>query len=154
MDPSIYPPYASYYYQHNSIYLTHNSKNYPHKIVDQSQKFSSGTLIHNRWAAYFAYDLCKHQVCGSHLLRNLTLIVDFNNYCWARLMKKLLCECSDEINKSEAGVLSKAECRRYRKRYRTILTQGGKEMPGISQRREGQRGRIAKSSRTTCTRPC
>ena len=107
--------------------------------------FYSGTLIHDRWAAYFAYDLCKHQVCESHLLRDLTFVVDSNNYRWARLMKKLLCECCDEISKSEAGALSKAECRRYRKRYRTILTQGGKEMPEIPQRREGQRGRIAKS---------
>ena len=105
--------------------------------------FYSGTLIHDRWAAYFAYDLCKHQVCGSHLLRDLTFVVDSNNYRWARLMKKLLCECCDEI--SEAGALSKAECRKYRKRYRTILTQGGKEMPEIPQRREGQRGRIAKA---------
>ena len=108
--------------------------------------FYSGTLIHDRWAAYFAYDLCKHQVCGSHLLRDLTFVVDSNNYRWARLMKKLLCESCDEVNKSETGVLSEAECRRYVKRYRTILTQGGKEMPEIPQRRDGKRGRIAKSN--------
>ena len=39
----------------------------------------------------------------------------------------------------------RGECRRYRKRYRTILTQGGKELPEIPQRRGGKRGRIAKS---------
>ena len=36
--------------------------------------FYCGTLIHDRWAAYFAYVLCKHQVCRSHLLRDLTFI--------------------------------------------------------------------------------
>ena len=102
-------------------------------------------LIHDRWAPYFAYDQCEHQVCGSHLLRDLAFVVDFNNYRWARLMKKLLCEICDKVNKSETGVLSEAECRRYVKRYRTILTQGGKEMPKIPQRREGQRGRVAKT---------
>ena len=60
-------------------------------------------------------------------------------------MKKLLCESCDEVNKRETGVLSEAECRKYRKRYRTILTQGGKEMPEIPQRRDGKRGWIAKS---------
>ena len=60
-------------------------------------------------------------------------------------MKKLLCECCDAVNKSETSVLSEAECRRHRKKYRTILTQGSKEMPEIPQRRDGQRGRIAKS---------
>ena len=107
--------------------------------------FYTGTLIHDRWAPYFTYDLCKHQVCGSHLLRDLTFIVDSNNYRWARLMKKLLCECCDAVNKSETSVLSEAECRRYLKRYRTILTQSGKEMPKILQRRDGKRGRIAQT---------
>ena len=60
-------------------------------------------------------------------------------------MKKLLCEICDEVNKSETKVLSEAECRRYLKRYRTILTQGGKEMPKILQRRDGKRGRIAQT---------
>ena len=107
--------------------------------------FYTGTLIHDRWAAYFADKLCKHQVCESHLLRDITFVVDSNNYRWVRLMKKLLCECCDAVNKSETGVLSEAECRKYVKRYRTILTQGGKEMPEIPKRRDGKRGRIAKS---------
>ena len=107
--------------------------------------FYFGVLIHDRWGSYFLYDQCKHQVCGSHLLRDLTFVIDSNNYRWARLMKKLLCEICDEVNKSETRVLSEAECRRYLKRYRTILTQGGKEMPKILQRREGKRGRIAQT---------
>ena len=107
--------------------------------------FYTGTLIHDRWASYFTYDKCTHQVCGSHLLRDLTFIVESNNYRWARLMKKLLREICDAVNKSETSVLSEAECRRYRKRYRTILTQDGKEMPEIIRRRDGQRGKIAQT---------
>ena len=107
--------------------------------------FYIGTLIRDRWAAYFSYFLCKHQVCGSHILRDLAFVVDSNGYRWARLMHKLLRESCHAVNQSETGVLSEAECRRYRKRYRTILTQGGKELPEIPQRRGGKRGRIAKS---------
>ena len=50
-----------------------------------------------------------------------------------------------KVNKNETGVLSEAECRKYHKRYQTILTQGGKEMPELPLRREGKRGRIARS---------
>ena len=107
--------------------------------------FYIGTLIHDRWAAYFSYFLCKHQVCGSHILRDLAFVIDSNGYRWARLMHKLLRESCHAVNQSETGVLREAECRRYRKRYRTILTQGGKELPEIFQRRGGKRGRVAKS---------
>ena len=41
--------------------------------------------------------------------------------------------------------MTEVECRKYVKRYRTILTQGGKEMPEIPRRRDGKRGRFAKS---------
>ena len=60
-------------------------------------------------------------------------------------MKKLMSEICDEVNKNETGVLSETECRKYRKRYRTILTHGRKEMPELPQMREDNRGRIAKS---------
>ena len=103
------------------------------------------TLIHDCRAAYFSYFQCKHQVRGSHLLRDLAFVIDSNGYRWARLMHKLLREICHAVNQSETGVLSEAECRRYRKRYRTILTQGGKELPEIPRRREGRRGRIARS---------
>ena len=62
-----------------------------------------------------------------------------------RLTHKLPCEIRHEVHKSETGVLNEAECRKYRKRYRTILTQDCKELPETSQRREDKRGRIAKS---------
>ena len=78
-------------------------------------------------------------------LRNLAFVIDSNGYRWARLMHKLLREICHAVNQSETGVLSEVKCRRYRKRYRTILTQGGKEFPEIPRRREEKRGRVARS---------
>ena len=75
----------------------------------------AGTLIHDCWAAYFLYFQCKHQVCGSHLLRDLAFAIESNGYRWARLMYKLLREICHAVNESETGVLSEAECRRYQK---------------------------------------
>ena len=104
-------------------------------------------LIHDCWASYFAYTQCKHQVCGAYLHRKLTFVVESNGYRWARLLQKLLCEICGEINMSETGALSEAECRKYRKRYRIILTQGDKEMPEIPQWWESKRVRM----HTTCS---
>ncbi len=105
----------------------------------------TGTLVHDCWASYLAYGQCTHQLCGPHLLRELTFIVDSNGFRWARLMKKLLREICHRVNKSTTKTLTEPECRSVIKRYRTILTQGGKELPEIPPRPKGKRGRIAKS---------
>ncbi|WP_419624942.1 hypothetical protein, partial [Thiolapillus sp.] len=38
---------------------------------------------HDCWASYLSYDQCGHGLCGSHLLRELTFVIDSNNYAWA-----------------------------------------------------------------------
>ena len=105
----------------------------------------AGVLIHDCWASYFAYDRCRHQLCGSHLLRELAFVIESNGFRWARLMKRLLREACHKVNRSDAKVLTEAECRSMRRRYRTILTQGGKELPDIPPRPKGKRGKTAKS---------
>jgi hypothetical protein len=79
------------------------------------------------------------------LLRELTFIIDANGFRWARLMKKLLNEVCHRVNQSATRTLAEPECRSVSRRYRTILTQGGKELPDIPPRPKGHRGRIAKS---------
>ena len=104
-----------------------------------------GTLVHDCWASYLSYEQCKHQLCGAHLVRELSFVVESNKYRWARLLKALLQEACRKVNRSQAKVLSAAACKALRKRYRTILTQGAKELPAIPPRTKGQRGRLAKS---------
>ncbi|WP_419618705.1 IS66 family transposase [Thiolapillus sp.] len=54
-----------------------------------------GVIIHDCWASYLSYDQCGHGLCGSHLLRELTFVIDSNDYAWAANMKRLLQEtCS------------------------------------------------------------
>ena len=60
-------------------------------------------------------------------------------------MKKLLREACHRVNRSATKVLAEAQRKAVRKRYRTILTQGGKELPEIPPRQKGKRGRVAKS---------
>lgn len=104
-----------------------------------------GVVIHDCWASYLAYDHCGHGLCGSHLLRELTFIVDANAYAWAANMKRLLQETCVIVAKRKSKKLSRREYKNLQKRYRNILTRGEKELPPIPPRQNGKRGRIAKS---------
>ncbi|MCP5037735.1 MAG: IS66 family transposase [Rhodobacteraceae bacterium] len=104
-----------------------------------------GVAIHDCWASYLAYDHCGHGLCGSHLLRELTFIVDSNGYAWAANMKRLLQETCRLVAMRKRKKLTRGEYKNLQKRYRTILTRGEKELPPIPPRQNGKRGRIAKS---------
>jgi transposase len=104
-----------------------------------------GVVIHDCWASYLAYDHCSHGLCGSHLLRELVFIIDANGYAWATNMKRLLQETCAKVSKRKRRKLTEAEYKNLQKRYRNILTRGGKELPPIPPRQNGKRGRIAKS---------
>lgn len=65
-----------------------------------------------------------------------------------RLQQLPLGACSKpccKFNLSQSKVVSKAAFKALHKRYRTILPQGAKEVPGIPPRSKGQRGRVANS---------
>lgn len=104
-----------------------------------------GITIHDCWASYLTYGHCSHGLCGSHLLRELTFIVDSNQYRWAANLKRLLQQTCAQVAGREDKCLSEAEYRNLQKRYRNLLTRGEKELPAIPPRKPGQRGRIAKS---------
>ena len=104
-----------------------------------------GVVIHDCWASYLAYDNCDHGLCGSHLLRELTFIVDANGYAWASAMKCLLQETCRRVSARKAKKLSWGGYRRLLRRYRKILVKGAEELPPIPPRQDGKRGRIAKS---------
>ena len=104
-----------------------------------------GTIIHDCWASYLAYDHCGHGLCGSHLLRELTFVVEANHYRWAHNIKRLLQQTCTLVAKRESKCLSDTEYKNLRKRYRNILTRGEKELPPIPPRQNGKRGRVAKS---------
>lgn len=104
-----------------------------------------GTLVHDRWASYLSYEGCDHAFCGSHLLRDLQFVIDSNNHAWARNMKRLLRETALKVRESPGKMLAEAEIKALRKRYRTILTKGRRELPKPPPRIKGKRGRVAKS---------
>jgi transposase len=104
-----------------------------------------GTIIHDCWASYLSYEHCGHGLCGSHLLRELTFIVESNAYRWAANIKTLLKQTCSLVSKLPSKSLSETEYKNLRKRYRNLLTRGEKELPPIPSRQNGKRGRVAKS---------
>jgi hypothetical protein len=105
----------------------------------------SGVVIHDCWASYLSYEHCGHGLCGSHLLRELTFIVDSNHYAWAANIKRLLQETCAKVAKRKSKKLTTREYKSLQKRYRNLLTRGEKELPPVPVRQKGKRGRIAKS---------
>ena len=104
-----------------------------------------GVAVHDCWASYLSYAHCDHALCGAHLLRELTFIVDAHDYAWAKRMKRLLLYACHAVSKRDDKVLSEDEYKAVQKRYRTLLTQGERELPPIPPRQKGQRGKVAKS---------
>ena len=104
-----------------------------------------GVLIHDCWASYLTYDHCLHGLCGSHLLRELTFVIDANDYQWAKDLKKLLQKACAKVAKSKRKKLSNPKYAELEKEYRHILKLGKKELPEIPKKSNGKKGNIAKS---------
>ena len=104
-----------------------------------------GVTVHDCWASYLSYTHCDHALCGAHLLRELAFIVDAHDYAWAKRMKRLLLGACQQVSKRDDKTLSANEYKTLQKRYRTILTQGARELPPIPPRQNAQRGKVAKS---------
>ena len=105
----------------------------------------SGSIIHDFWSSYLTYDHCGHGMCGAHIVRELTAIVEANGYRWAVNMKNLLLETCKTVSKRKTKKLKPAEYVNLQKRYRNILTRGESELPPIPPKPNGRRGKIAKS---------
>jgi len=104
-----------------------------------------GVIIHDCWASYLAYEHCSHGLCGAHLLRELTFIVDADGHAWAANMKRLLQETCARVSARKRKKLNHREYANLQKRYRNILTRGEKELPPIPPKQNGKRGRVARS---------
>lgn len=104
-----------------------------------------GVIIHDCWSSYLAYGHCGHGLCGSHLLRELTFVVESNRHAWAANMKHLLQGTCKSVSKSKRKKLTKKAYANLQKRYRNILTRGEKELPVIPPKSNKKRGKMAKS---------
>ncbi|EQD44648.1 transposase, partial [mine drainage metagenome] len=104
-----------------------------------------GVIVHDCWASYLSYEHCRHGLCGAHLLRELTFIVESNGYAWAKNMKRLLQQTCSRVSKRKRKRLTPREYDALHQRYRNILARAERELPPIPAKHNGKRGRVAKS---------
>ncbi len=89
-----------------------------------------GRLGHDHWKTYFQFD-CIHFLCNAHHLRELERAWIQDGQRWALKMQFLLLEIHDATSKA-AGCLDEATAKRFRSRYRNILTRGDRECPSAA----------------------
>jgi len=104
-----------------------------------------GVIIHDCWASYLSYGHLDHGLCGSHLLRELTFIIDSNDYAWAKKLKRLLQRICKMVSRREEKCLTEAEYLKLERLYQKILAKGAKELPPIPEKTTTRRGKVAKS---------
>jgi len=67
----------------------------------------TGIAVHDAWAPYDTYTQAEHALCGAHVLRELTAVVDAapaGTYCWARQAHDALLELNKLVDHAvEAG---------------------------------------------------
>ena len=104
-----------------------------------------GVAVHDCWASYLSYAHCDHALCGAHLVRELTFIVDAHDYAWAKRIKRLLLDACHHVAKRDDKTLTPDRYKALQRRYRTVLTQGARELPPIpppTQRPARARGQV------------
>ena len=104
-----------------------------------------GIIIHDCWASYLSYGHLEHGLCGSHLLRELTFIIDSNGYRWAKKMKRLLQKVCKMVSRRKEKCLTEGEYLKLQRLYKKILAAGKTEMPPIPEKTTKRRGKVAKS---------
>ena len=105
-----------------------------------------GVLVHDHWASYFKYS-CIHAVCGAHLVRELTRVVEQSQNSWAKDMIEHLYLMKTEVEAVPERKLSPEEIQALGKKYDEIIALGEAQNP-ISAAVNGdppKRGRIKKS---------
>ena len=104
-----------------------------------------GIIIHDCWASYLSYGHLEHGLCGSHLLRELTFIIDSNGYRWAKQMKRLLQKICKIVSRRKEKCLTQDEYLKLERLYKKILAAGEIELPVVPEKTTKRRGKVAKS---------
>ena len=127
-----------------TLFFPHEKRGSEAMIAMGVLEHFSGTLCHDHWKPYFHFK-CLHSLCNAHHLRELESAWEHDGQKWAKKMQMLLVEINEAVEKA-GGLLSDKAAKKFRSRYRNLLTRADSECPAPL-RKDGpkKRGRIAKS---------
>lgn len=107
----------------------------------------TGSCIHDYWKPYLKYTQAKHGLCGAHLLRELTFLVENYQQTWAEAMIQLLTEIQKAVTAAKAlgqEAFSPEQLTDFRNRYDQIVAEGLSANPPPERTEESarRRGRV------------
>ena len=103
----------------------------------------TGWCIHDYWKPYLTYQQAKHGLCGAHLLRELTFLVENYLQAWMEPMIKLLTEIQQAVEAAKARAqttLSAEQITNFKNRYDQLVAEGLLTNP--PPKPTGKRGRL------------
>lgn len=92
---------------------------------DSLLKDFQNRAVHDCWESYFGFDLCKHALCGAHLLRELNNLVE-NGSKWAKKMHQLML---DLYRTSQKATVILADRNTWEREFRYICQLADSEEP-------------------------
>jgi transposase len=107
----------------------------------------TGWSIHDFWKPYLKYTQTRHGACNSHLLRELTFVIEQYHQTWAAEMRDLLLNIKDTVETAKTQgqtALSQPQEQAFQSEYDRLVRLGLKINP-TPPRVEGQRGRVKQS---------
>ena len=106
-----------------------------------------GVSVHDGWTTYRTSTDCRHALCTSHHLRELTYLEEQYEQAWAKEMKTLLLEMKTATEQARTDGLAQLPATTraaFVTRYQAVLAFGHAANPP-PQRRPHQRGRVKQS---------
>jgi len=121
---------------------------HPRRGVDAMTEFGilphfRGVAVHDHWDPYFTFEKCLHALCNSHILRELTFLLEVQGLKWAGRIKTLLTAILRHVDKAKARGQQSLYLKtrlRFLKRYESLLKQGfrwHREQPELPQAARG-----------------
>ena len=83
-----------------------------------------GRAIHDNWPTYWLYEACKHGLCNSHHLRELTAVEENDGQPWATRFKTLLLSAKQAVataKEDELEELSPAKIKQIERIYDRLI---------------------------------
>lgn len=92
--------------------------------------------VHDCWSTYFNFTGCQHAVCGAHLLREFTALIESGSK-WAQKFHAFLLDLYERSDNGKAAIPTKERSNVLRK-YQSLLRQADKEEPPPTQKPRGK----------------
>lgn len=92
--------------------------------------------VHDCWSTYFNFTGCRHAVCGAHLLRELTALVESGSK-WAQSFHAFLLDLYERSDHGRATIPTSEQAEALLK-YQNLLEQADNEEPPAIQKPRGK----------------